>query len=306
MNQANKSKGKGRGPQPRRVSPQEIIERGIPGFSALKYSCQLNYYEVFPLFTGAGTAGNYVFSTNGCFDPNITSTGHQPMAFDQMMLSFEHYTVVSSKIVLKFRNDSNYVLDVGVSLNAGPTVVTDYTRLVENGLIVRDRVDTSGGGQGMVTLELPCSVAKFGGVPNLLDNPDYKGTIASNPVEQSYYHVSVWNPVDTTVQSVEVDAFITFRVIFTEPRKQSPSLTKAIADVVRNEIKTQHPREVKTTPPDDVTRSVKDTDVTSQCSSCELLNEDGYLSASCAEAATVKGVSVRPVSLRIQDRKFNQ
>lgn len=227
------------GPRPRRVFGNEVIERGIPGFAALRYKARLNYYDNCLIYSGTGTAGTYVLSANGLYDPDITSTGHQPMSFDQLMLSFEHFVVTRSKITAAFRNEvENNKPSVGISLNAGPTAITNFQQLVENGNMVRSNLGQVGSSTSCVTLQLPVNISTYGSVPDLLDNSSYRGSIAANPVEQVYYHISVWNPDNPTVTvSVGVEFFIEFEAWFIEPRKNSVSLNKALHAMILREQK---------------------------------------------------------------------
>ena len=60
---------------------------------------KLRYVETItiPLSTG-GNSGVYNFRANSLYDPNITSTGHQPMGFDQMAAKYNHYQVLGARI----------------------------------------------------------------------------------------------------------------------------------------------------------------------------------------------------------------
>lgn len=49
-----------------------------------------------------GAAGRYVFSANGLFDPDITSTGHQPLYYDNYTSIYDQYVVLGSKITVEF------------------------------------------------------------------------------------------------------------------------------------------------------------------------------------------------------------
>lgn len=219
------------------------MERGIPGFKALRYRCKLNYYDNPTISTGGGGAGTYVYSANGMYDPDITSTGHQPMPFDQMMLSFDHYCVVGAKITVNFRNTSTTSsVGVGISLNANNTPTANYQQLIENGVMVRDRLALAPSDDSVKTLEMPINVSRFGGVPQLLDNPDYWGSIASNPAEQSFFHISVWNPDGVTVvPNIIMEVFITYDAWFLEPRKNSLSLNSALRALILSEEKKSKP-----------------------------------------------------------------
>lgn len=230
------------GPQAQRLQRNEVVERGIPGFRALKYKAKLNYYDVITVSTGAGMAGTYVFSANGLYDPDITGTGHQPMPFDQLMLSFDHYCVTRAKITVNFRNTSSTTsVGVGLSINATNTATTNYQYLIENGVMVRDRLALAGSDDSIKTLSLPINISTFGGVPNLLDNPDYWGTIAANPAEQSFFHISFWNPDGSTVIGGTIcEVFIEYESWFLEPRKNSSSVNVALKRLILAEEKVLH------------------------------------------------------------------
>ena len=90
---------------------------------------KLPYYE--PSFSLTGTAGvisQYVFSANGVYDPNITSTGHQPLGFDTMMLYYEQYTVIESRITVTACGNGGQAVNIGVCLAPDTTslAVGDY------------------------------------------------------------------------------------------------------------------------------------------------------------------------------------
>lgn len=76
-----------------------------------KISTTIRYVETVAISTAlaTGTIARYLFSANGCYDPNITSTGHQPLGFDQWMGIYNHYTVDSSTIraIFYINGDTN-------------------------------------------------------------------------------------------------------------------------------------------------------------------------------------------------------
>jgi len=226
---SNRRRSGKNGPSPQKLQRNEVIERGIPGFRALSYRTKLSYYDVATISTGAGSAGTRVYSTNGLYDPDITGAGHQPMPFDQLMLSFEHYVCMSAKMTVNFKNTSTTnTQSIAISLNAGTTPITAYGSLCENGVLVRDRLGMYPYSDSVKTLTMPVSVGKFGDVRNLLDNPSYEGSVAANPVEQSYFHISVWNPDTVSSTDCICEIYIEYFAVFREPRKNSPSLEAAI------------------------------------------------------------------------------
>ena len=203
------------------------VERSIPLFPP-KWTGMLRYADYFSLTTTSGAVNTYVLSANGMFDPNITGTGHQPAGFDQMMLSYEHYTVRTARITASFINQNTFTFPTcAVSVRAGTTPVTNIQQIVEDGMLVSQRLLGANSTSSICLLKTACNVAKFGGVSNLLDNPDYKGTIAANPVEQSYFHVQTWsNDASTSIVTVEV--VIEYVATFTEPRALTQSLRNAL------------------------------------------------------------------------------
>jgi len=204
-----------------------LVERSMPLFP-LKFRGMLRYADSFALSTTSGTVNTYVFSTNGMFDPNITGTGHQPAGFDQMMVSYEHYTVVKSRIFASFCNTSgNTFPTVAVLIRAGSTPVTVIQQIVEDGMLISQRLVGANSTTAICLLKTACNVAKFGGIGNLLDNPDYKGTIAANPVEQSYYHLQSWS-TDGSTAAVTVEVVIEYEAVFTEPRSLTQSLRSTL------------------------------------------------------------------------------
>jgi len=149
------------------------------------------------------------------------------------MLSFEHYVVLKATMKVYFKNTATTSTQgVAISLNAGSTAVTTQQQLLENGVLVRDRCGQYPYGGSITVLELPCDVGKFGAVRNLLDNPNYEGSAAANPTEQSYFHISVWNPDSVSSTDNIVEIHIEYDAVFREPRKNSSSIQAAIHKMI--------------------------------------------------------------------------
>jgi len=187
---------------------------------------KLPYFE--PAFTLTGTAGvisQYVFSANGVYDPNITGTGHQPLGFDTMMLYYEHYTVVGSRITVTGAGNGTQPATFAICL-APDTTSLALPEVVENGLIVMKTIDgraTYGSGERIGHLSLSCDVAKYFGrksKADLIDDAQMAGTVAAQPGEQVYFVVLAWGFSGFTDNSaVNLTAIIEYDVVFWEPRK---------------------------------------------------------------------------------------
>lgn len=180
----------------------------------------LTYYSSGTIITGTATANAYVFSANGCFDPDITGTGGQPMGFDQMMLFYNHYTVLRSRIrVVATNTSASLMSNAGVFKSGASTQTSSIEQVVENGDLAWCPLGFFGAAGSTALLTQSCDCAKFQGIDNILDDPDMRGDAASNPTEQMYFHLSTWNAASATQITLQFQAVIEYDVVFHEPRK---------------------------------------------------------------------------------------
>ncbi len=199
----------------------------------------IQYYSSGSVSSGASSAGSYVFSANGAFDPDITGTGGQPMGFDQMMIFFNHYTVLSSRIRVVFQSGSTSLrVTCGLSVSGSSSAVTSIENLVENGDITFQVLEYAGAMGGTATLRRRLNVGKFQDVPEPMDDPNMRGDVASNPTEQAYYHLSCWNSASATVVTCDFQVLIEYDTVFHEPRKASLSLVELAHE--REELRAQY------------------------------------------------------------------
>lgn len=178
-------------------------------------------YEESVTYTGsASTVAGYVYSANGCYDPNVTSTGHQPAGFDQMMLLYEHYTCINARLkVHAYNTHASQVCKFGVMISGDPAGwSTNYQANIENGMITYATLSPAGLANSMAYLTTNVNNARFEGVQQPLDNPEMRGSVAANPAEQAYFLLLLWNPQNSTVPTVLIDVIIEYDVVFTEPR----------------------------------------------------------------------------------------
>jgi len=212
-------------------SRTDLIYRA-PVFARGSERRKLFYYDYQIALTGAaGALANDMWSANGCFDPDIDHTGHQPIGFDQMMLFYEQYVVVASKITVCFLNNGAQAIRAAISLTPDVTVPTIGNN-VENGLINMIYLDAPGYNTGAgvsgrikeASLTCDCS-AYFGRKTQreLLNDTTLVGNAAANPTEQVYYAVQTWGGFYTDNTTVAYDILIEYDVIFWEPRKVSGS-----------------------------------------------------------------------------------
>lgn len=85
-----------------------------------------------------GGLGGYNFSANSLYDPDRTSSGHQPSQFDTWSTMYNHYCVLGAtiKLTASFPGAVGLIpIAVGINLCDATTLpsTTDYTTNIENG-----------------------------------------------------------------------------------------------------------------------------------------------------------------------------
>lgn len=192
----------------------------------------LPYYSAFQVSSGTNAAGSYIFSMNGLYDPDISGTGGQPMGFDQMMVFYEHYTVLKCKVTAVIRNQSTTLYtDAALCVRADNVAVTSIESVMETGNAVAVKLTTANGQGSLKEIAINCDIAKFGGFDDILDNSDSRGSAAANPVEQTYLHVNCWNSETVGTVNIWVELRIRYYAIFTEPRVISISTMRKMKEL---------------------------------------------------------------------------
>lgn len=165
-----------------------------------------------------------MFAANGLFDPDITGSGGQPMGFDQMMIYFNHYTVLRGRIraVLK-SNSSALRVTTGLLVSGSSTVTSSIETAVENGDITFQELEFAGAFGGSCTLTRSVDMGRFQGLRNTIDDPDMRGDVSTNPAELVYYHLTAWNSASASVVTADFQVLIEFDVHFHEPKKATLS-----------------------------------------------------------------------------------
>jgi len=189
----------------------------MPIFPA-KVKKHLRYSTTFQLTCTAGAVASYVFRANDLFDPDFTSTGHQPMGFDQMMLSYNHFVVAAARIKVTCRNKTNTTpFTVCIRQDASSTPLTVIDRILEFGGLVTADIDTFGATS--TTLELAIDIARLQGLthPLMIADPTLRGDAATSPTEVTYFHIQCWDTAAAT-STCNFDVILEQLAYFIEPR----------------------------------------------------------------------------------------
>lgn len=142
------------------------------------------------------------------------------MGFDQMMLYFNHYTVLRSRIRVVFATTAAATpVTVGLSITGNPTPLTVIEQIVENGDVQFQQLTYAGDFGSQATLASSVDAGHFQTVPVTLDDPNMRGDAASNPTEQLYYNLHCWNATSAGVVSCTFQLLVEYDVVFHEPRK---------------------------------------------------------------------------------------
>lgn len=176
-----------------------------------------------------GTAGVHVVSANGLYDPDITATGHQPRGFDQFMVMYDHYVVIGAKITCAFSRQNGQANEdsmIGIALKDSASVAADVNDYLE-GRNTSSRPFCGGyngaGKPSPVTVTKTASVSKFLSITHPLSSNNARGTNASNPSEQLYFHIfsAPFGAGDALPTNIWYR--VEYLVVFVEPKQPTQS-----------------------------------------------------------------------------------
>lgn len=184
-----------------------------------------NYVEQVELDGGAGgTVATYQFSANSLYDPNVTSTGHQPLGFDEYVgVFYDHYTVIASKITVTAmaRSGSAPAANNIVCITArdGNTPVTNIATAIEQGRTVYGFIGPTDGSSNTLSLTHSMNVGKFLGISNPMSEDTLRGTVGASPGEQAYWHISA-AAMDASSDASPIDLLVAIEyvAVLTEPK----------------------------------------------------------------------------------------
>lgn len=188
---------------------------------------RIPYCETLVMKTGiAGVPNYHYFSCNGCYDPDITGTGHQPMGFDELMAKYLHYRVLGSHMEVKilasqFASESSNVLSL-----VGLTVTPNGSSTINDGNELREQQGTKSTvvprqAQGMKRLTMGWGLKRTFGA-KAADGALY-GNASSNPTEQSFYRIVLVGDHGFQTEDITLFIKIKYLVEFIEPIKQTGS-----------------------------------------------------------------------------------
>jgi hypothetical protein len=192
----------------------------VPTYGSFKFK----YSELLSLNAPIGIATYHTFRANSLFDPDFTSTGHQPYGFDQIMALYWHFTVVGAKITVETVNSDTTTVPTIVfcRTRAQADTITDMAAIME-----APRTDwalIAAGGAPTRRVSSTFGASNFFGKQFVVGGSDYRGSSSANPNELAFFQVGIAGAnIGDDPQAQNVCVTIEFSAVMTEPRIQTQS-----------------------------------------------------------------------------------
>lgn len=202
-----------------RAPRRDTLQKDMVAFgNGFPKACKVThtYIDAISMTCTAGIPAVYRYSANGLYDPNITSTGTQPMYFDQFTALYDQYVVIASKVQFKIipSTASQPPILCSVLLNDDTVQASSDPNIIAQGpqgakLII------PAGANNAYTLTRSFSAKKmFKG--SVMANTELQGTVSTNPTEQSYYDLNMRSLDASANCSILVETTITYIAIWKE------------------------------------------------------------------------------------------
>lgn len=177
------------------------------------------YIEQIQINPSIGVTGVHLFRANDVFDPNFTGTGHQPIGFDQMMVFFDHFKVLKSKIKVAFTpTASACIVGVGIVDQTGFSGTSEAV-MEQRGF--KWRSIAAAGSEGVCVLKSRVDCPSFFGqkFSGYMAENKYEGTASSSPTEDLFWQIFV-GPANGSddIPSTFVNVELEYKVAYYEPK----------------------------------------------------------------------------------------
>ncbi len=189
------------------------------------HKVKLKYHTNGSFACTTGAVGVYGFKLNSCYDPDYTSTGHQPLGFDQWATFYQTYIVSAAQVRVKMLNYSAYQAVIGFlpDENANPSTVLDtlceqpmayhYLQFAQNPPYIDSPVFTK-----------KYSMASWFQVKTVEDDVARFGAkTTSDPTNLMYWYMFGRDLSGSGTVTVYFDVEIEQTVIFSEPKDLTQS-----------------------------------------------------------------------------------
>lgn len=182
---------------------------------------KLRYCDTFRFTSTAGSTTGYVFAANGLYDPDLSSTGHQPMYFDQYTAIYDQYVVIGAKIKVTGANDGSTAVVFGINGDDDSSGTATLSTKMEQNNSAWITLGTVSGSQAIGTVTCTFEPLRDFGIA--AENDGASATaITANPTELWTFQVFM-SALNSATCSVDCTVEIDYTVKFTELRTPTPS-----------------------------------------------------------------------------------
>lgn len=191
-----------------------VIIRG-PTIVPDSYSVKLIYSDTQGLTSTSGALAKYQYRGNSLYDPDFTGTGNQPVGFDELMLLYNKFRVMGSKITVRATVGATTQTDDLVVL---PTVTSTLTGVSNDTIAEQPFAKRRIGKFGFITptiTQYTSTGAMYGQSKQAVrSEDDFAGDASNNPNNVWFWSIS-YQPVDRTSNqaiyfSCKIEYYCTF------------------------------------------------------------------------------------------------
>lgn len=192
---------------------------GVPAGAPNVRTVKLRYSQTIGLTSTSGSVGYHVFRASSIHDPDYTTTGHQPMGHDTWQTLYDYYTVISSKITVKFAEDAatkGLATYCGIYLqDQTPPLYTDVNNLIENNGNCKINIDQ----RVPIVINDYYSAKKFWNLKDIRDNTDNIGAhFGANPTLGAYFFVYIATMDGAVTNNMLANVTIEYLVTLSKPK----------------------------------------------------------------------------------------
>jgi len=213
----------------RKLDPRSIVStsRGVIGFPDV-YRTRLTYTTKIAQALTAVNSYNAIqtFRANSLFDPDYTSTGTQPLYFDELSGIYERYRVKGVWLSIQLINlGSGNPVAMCVSDSTSPTLTYNATETSMEGTSASPlMVCSSEGSQNVRKYSKYYSVSGVMGVtPSAVQSENnFSSLISDNPASQGYLHIQT-ESLNSTSTNVLMICQLTYNCEFYQSEEVPPS-----------------------------------------------------------------------------------
>jgi len=191
-----------------------------------KFICDMKYASEFTLDpSNDDVIVSQIYAANDVYDPDISGGGHSALGFDQFMVFFKHFHVISSKIVVTpviagTANVIPFIWGVNVTASSGDVGGSDILELLEQQSCKTHRyagtLQTTGNPYTDGAIKKKFNTKKFFNLSESIPDREYWGSSTGAPTDLGYYSIWAGCIGGTQPGAVYFHAVITYTVQFHE------------------------------------------------------------------------------------------